>query len=167
MSGEQEFAEFARGRMQHLYRAAWLLCGDPHRAEDLTQETLAKVYAKWSPRLDNPAAYARTTLVRTWISHQRRRTHHEQPLAELPESPAASTDADLRIVLRAALLRLEPRDRAVVVLRYLDDVPVDDVALMLGLSPTAVRSRAKRALDKVRTTLGPHLPDLELTQESR
>jgi RNA polymerase sigma-70 factor (sigma-E family) len=164
---DQQFTEFARARMPHLYRAAWLLCGDRHRAEDLTQETLAKVYAKWGPRLENPAAYAQTTLVRTWISHQRRRTHHEQPLAALPESPVAADDADLRVVLRTALSDLAPLDRAVVVLRYLDDVPVDAVGRMLGLSPTAVRSRAKRALTNVRATLGDHLPDLELTQESR
>jgi RNA polymerase sigma-70 factor (sigma-E family) len=159
MSREEEFAEFARARMRPLYRSAWLLCGDSHRAEDLTQETLAKVYAHWGARLQNPAAYAQTTLVRTWISHQRRRTHHEQPLAELPEAPVAADDAELRLVLRAALLGLEPLDRAVVVLRYLDDLPVGDVARALGLSPTAVRSRAKRALDKVRVTLGRHLPD--------
>lgn len=167
MSREQEFADFAGARMRPLYRAAWLLCGDPHRAEDLTQETLAKVFAHWGPRLQNPAAYAQTTLVRTWISHQRRRTHHEEPRAALPDSPAPGDDRELRMVLRAALLRLEPLDRAVVVLRYLDDVPVDDVGRVLGLSATAVRSRAKRALDKVRATLGDHLPDLELTQESR
>ena len=167
MTRDQQFTEFARARMPHLYRAAWLLCGDRHRAEDLTQETLAKVFAKWGPRLENPAAYARTTLVRTWISHQRRRTHHEQPLAVVPESPDAAEDADLRVVLRLALSDLARLDRAVVVLRYLDDVPVDDVGQMLGLSSTAVRSRAKRALTKVRVTLGDHLPDLELTQESR
>jgi DNA-directed RNA polymerase specialized sigma24 family protein len=73
MTAEQEFADFARARMPHLYRSAWLLCGDPHRAEDLTQETLAKVYATWGPRLRNPAAYAQTTLVRTYISSRRRR----------------------------------------------------------------------------------------------
>src|SRR4051794_6892266 len=76
MRAEEEFVEFARARMPHLYRSAWLLCGDPYRAEDLTQETLAKVYAAWGPRLHNPAAYAHTTLVRTYISAQRRRSSH-------------------------------------------------------------------------------------------
>jgi RNA polymerase sigma-70 factor (sigma-E family) len=163
MSREQEFAEFAAARMRPLYRSAWLLCGDQHRAEDLTQETLAKVFAQWGPRLQNPAAYAQTTLVRTWISHRRRRTHHELALAELPERAAASDDTELRLVLRSALLELEPLDRAVVVLRYLDDVSVDEVGRILGLSSTAVRSRAKRALAKVRATLGVHLPDLALS----
>jgi RNA polymerase sigma-70 factor (sigma-E family) len=164
MRAEQEFAEFARARMPHLYRSAWLLCGDPHRAEDLTQETLAKVCAQWGPRLQNPAAYAHTTLVRTYISAQRRRSSHEQPWAEVPESPVVGgDDADLRLALRAALAALEPVDRAVVVLRYLNDVPVDEVGRLLGLSPTAVRSRAMRALARVRATLGHHLPDLALS----
>jgi len=164
MRSEQEFAEFARARMPQLYRSAWLLCGDPHRAEDLTQETLAKVYAQWGPRLQNPAAYAHTTLVRTYISAQRRRSSHEQPWAEVPEGPVVSgDDADLRIALHAALAALEPVDRAVVVLRYLDDVPVDEVGRLLGLSSTAVRSRAMRALARVRATLGHHLPDLALS----
>jgi RNA polymerase sigma-70 factor (sigma-E family) len=167
MSREQEFAEFARARMGALYRSAWLLCGDTHRAEDLTQETLAKVFAHWGPRLQNPAAYAQTTLVRTWISQQRRRTHHEHPYAALPDAPTPVEDADLRMVLRAALGELEPLDRAVVVLRYLDDLPVAEVARVLGHSPTAVRSRAKRALDKVRTTLGMQLCDLTFSQEPR
>ena len=160
MTPDEQFSEFARARMPHLYRAAWLLCGDPYRAEDLTQETLAKVYAQWGPRVENPAAYAQTTLVRTWISSQRRRSSHEQPWADVPDSPSASDDHDLRLVLRSALSRLAPLDRAVVVLRYLDDVPVDAVGRQLGLSSTAVRSRAMRALEKVRATLGHHLPDL-------
>lgn len=163
MRAEQEFADFARARMPHLYRSAWLLCGDAHRAEDLTQETLAKVCAKWGPRLQNPAAYAHTTLVRTYISAQRRRSSHEQPWADVPESADSGDDADLRLVLRAALATLEPLDRAVVVLRYLDDVPVDEVGRLLGLSPTAVRSRAMRSLARVRATLGHHLPDLALS----
>ena len=167
MGGEQEFAEFARARMRPLYRAAWLLCGDRHRAEDLTQETLAKVFARWGPRLQNPAAYAHTTLVRTWISHQRRRTHHEQPMEELPDGAGPQDDAELRLLMRAALLQLEPLDRAVVVLRYLDDIPAEEVARILGLTPTAVRTRAKRALDKVREPLRRHLSDLEPTTEPR
>ncbi|HET7432278.1 MAG TPA: SigE family RNA polymerase sigma factor [Nocardioides sp.] len=163
MTRDEQFTDFARARMPHLFRSAWLLCGDRHRAEDLTQETLAKVYAQWGPRLENPAAYAQTTLVRTWISAQRRRSSHEQPWADVPDSPSADDDHDLRLVLRSALARLEPLDRAVVVLRYLDDVPVDEVGRQLGLSSTAVRSRAMRALEKVRATLGHHLPDLALS----
>ena len=76
--GVTEFEEFAYARTPHLLRSAWLLCGDVHQAEDLVQETLAKVYVRWHRRLggriDNPAAYAQTTLVRTFLSARRRRS---------------------------------------------------------------------------------------------
>ena len=84
-----EFEEFARARTPQLYRSAWMLCGDAHRAEDLVQDTLAKVFVRWHRPLvraiDNPAAYAHTTLVRTYISAQRRRSTHERPTEHLPE----------------------------------------------------------------------------------
>ena len=163
MTREQDFAAFAAARMRPLYRSAWLLCGDAHRAEDLTQETLAKVYVRWGPRLENPAAYAQTALVRTWISHQRRRSNHERPVPQIPDGATSEDDTDLRIALGAALAALAPLDRAVLVLRYLDDVPVEEVGRMLGLSGTAVRSRASRALARTRTLLGDSLPDLTLS----
>lgn len=150
MPTTQEFEEFATTRAPALYRAAWLLCGDHHRAEDLVQETLAKVYVRWMRRLggriDNPAAYAQTTLVRTFISARRRRSEHETPSGALPEPGAAGADHDLRLSLAVALDGMEPLDRAVLVRRYLDDVSVADVARELGLSQGAVRNRSMRAL---------------------
>ena len=164
MPKEQEFEEFALARTPHLYRAAWLLCGDAHRAEDLVQETLAKVYVRWTRRIgrpiDNPAAYAQTTLVRTFISVRRRRSEHERPTEVLPERGTASGDHDLRMTLADALAELEPMDRAVLVLRFLDDVSVADTATQLGLSPGAVRNRTMRALDRLRAEFGTSLPDL-------
>ena len=164
MRAEQEFADFARARMPHLYRSAWLLCGDPHRAEDLTQETLAKVYAKWGPRLQNPAAYAHTALVRTYISAQRRRSNHERPTEHLPErvvtGPEHDDGAATRLTLAAALDRLAALERAVLVMRYLDDISVADTAAALGVTPQAVRNRTLRALDRLRAVLGTSLDDL-------
>lgn len=160
---EASFTEFARARMPELYRSAWLLCGDRHRAEDLVQETLAKVYARWGPAISNPAAYAQTTLTRTWISQQRRRSTHERPVDLVPERPAAGTDDELRLTLLAALDDLDPLDRAVVVLRYLDDASTDDVARQLGLSNGAVRKRLMRALRRLRERLG--LPFSDLVSE--
>ena len=151
MTTEQEFEEFARARTPHLYRAAWLMCGDRHRAEDLVQETFAKVFLKWR-RIDNPAAYAQTTLVRTFISQRRRRSSHEVPYADLPEYAGAdpSDASDLRLSLQTVLADLAPLDRAVIVLRYAADQSVDDVAAQLGLSAGAVKNRSKRALERVR-----------------
>ena len=167
MSQDQEFHEFARSRTRHLYRSAWLLTGDHHRAEDLVQETLAQVYGRWTRPLarpiDNPVAYAQTTLVRVLISGRRRRSQHEMPTADLPSDLAPGADHDLRLTLLAALDQLEPLDRAVLVLRYLEDVSAQDTADRLGLTSGAVRNRCQRALSRLRTTLGPHLADLRLS----
>lgn len=167
MAREQEFAEFALARAPHLHRAAWLLCGDTHRAEDLVQETLTKVYTRWMRRIgkpiDNPAAYAQTVLVNTFISTRRRRSEHEQPLEVLPEPATTDSDtstAELRVVLARALATLEPLDRAVLVLRYLDDVSVAETADRLGLSQGAVRNRSLRALTRLRESPGLSLPEL-------
>ncbi len=154
-AGAREFEEFARARTPQLYRSAWLLCGDRHLAEDLVQETLAKVYDRMCRRIgriDNPAAYAQTALVRTFISARRRRSSMEMPYADLPDSPGLDPAgaSDLRLVLREAMAELAPVDRAVLVLRYVEDLSVEEVAGRLGLSPGAVRNRSMRALARMR-----------------
>nr|WP_246086996.1 SigE family RNA polymerase sigma factor [Nocardioides humi] len=154
----ESFDAFARAEAAPLYRAAWLLCGHRAEAEDLVQETLAKVYVRMhrriGPRLDNPAAYAQTVLTRTFISGRRRRSSTETPYADLPGLEAAGGDhaatTDLRVALVEALADLSPTDRAVVVLRYLDDLSVEQVADALGLTPGAVRNRSMRALARMR-----------------
>ncbi|UUW91956.1 RNA polymerase sigma factor [Pimelobacter simplex] len=157
---EAEFTAFARARMPHLYRAAWLLCGDRHRAEDLVQETLGKVYAHWGPKIANPAAYAQTTLTRTWISQQRRASTHERPTDELPEQAQHTADDALRLTLLAALDGHAAKDRAVVVLHYLDDATIADVARQVGSSEGAVRKRLMRARRVLRERLGLSFADL-------
>jgi RNA polymerase sigma-70 factor (sigma-E family) len=152
----REFEQFATARTPQLFRSAYLLCGDRHRAEDLVQETLAKVFTqsqKWGRRrIDNPAAYAQTTLVRTYISQQRRRSNHETPYDDLPDAGVADpTEAsDLRMALQDVLDGLAPLDRAVLVLRYSEDLGVAEVADRLGLSVGAVKNRSMRALERAR-----------------
>ena len=165
MSGKHgDFEEFALARTPALYRAAWLLCGEHHRSEDLVQETLAKVFVRWHSRLrgpiDNPAGYAHTTLVRTFISAQRRKSNHERPTEHLPEMAVDQSGTDVRLTLRDALAALEPLDRAVLVLRYLDDRSVAETAEAIGVSPGAVRNRTMRALERLRGQLGTSLHDL-------
>ena len=165
MSGKHgDFEEFALARTPALYRAAWLLCGEHHRSEDLVQETLAKVFVRWHSRLrgpiDNPAGYAHTTLVRTFISAQRRKSNHERPTEHLPERAAGGGEIDVQLTLRDALAELEPLDRAVLVLRYLDDRSVAETAEAIGVSPGAVRNRTMRALERLRGELGTSLHDL-------
>jgi RNA polymerase sigma-70 factor (sigma-E family) len=160
-----DFEEFAQARSPHLLRSAWLLCGDVHQAEDLVQETLAKVYVRWHRRLgspiENPAAYAQTTLVRTFLSVRRRRSSRELPFAEPPEAaqsrqPDSSPATDLQLLVAEALDGLAPADRAVLALRYLEDRSVAEVAQLLGVSEGAVRNRSMRALDRVRPLLTTH-----------
>ena len=149
---DAEFEEFAIARTPQLYRSAYLLCGDRYGAEDLVQETLAKVYVKWGRHIDNPAAYAQTALVRTVLSQRRRGSSHELPYADLPDSPSVdpAEATDLRLSLQEVLDGLAPLDRAVLVLRYSEDLAVDEVARRLGLSPGAVKNRSMRALERAR-----------------
>jgi RNA polymerase sigma-70 factor (sigma-E family) len=152
----REFEQFATARTPQLFRSAYLLCGDRHRAEDLVQETLAKVYVRCRQlggrRIDNPAAYAQTTLARTYISQQRRRSTHEVPYDDLPESATVdpAEAADLRMSLQGVLDGLAPLDRAVLVLRYSEDLGVAEVARRLGITPGAVKNRSMRALERAR-----------------
>src|SRR6476646_3158951 len=106
-----EYAEFASVRAGHLYRSACLLTGgDTHLAEDLVQETLGKLYVTWRrvSRVGNPAGYAQTVLVRTFLTHRRRRSSGESPTGELPDVPAGADGSDsdtalLRLTLLDAL----------------------------------------------------------------
>ncbi|MEW1696605.1 SigE family RNA polymerase sigma factor [Streptomyces sp. NPDC093249] len=157
-SRADEFLEFASARSGHLFRSACLLTsGDTHLAEDLTQETLGRMYVLWgrTARIGNPAAYAQTVLVRTFLSHRRRRSATERPLGELPDrAPDDGQDPALRIALLDALAGLAPKDRAVVVLRYWEDRSVEETADALHVSSAAVRTRSSRALAKLRQRLG-------------
>lgn len=158
------FRDFAEGRSGHLYRSACLLAsGDTHLAEDLVQETLGRMYLLWGriSRIDNPAAYAQTVLVRAFLTHQRRRSAGERPVGEFPDSGAAAGggDAALRLTLLEALGRLAPKDRAVLVLRYWEDRSVEETADAMNVSSAAVRTRSSRALARLREQLGGSLAE--------
>ncbi|MFI5709575.1 SigE family RNA polymerase sigma factor [Kribbella sp. NPDC051620] len=155
-STTDDFEEFARARTPQLYRTAWLLTGDRHHAEDLVQETLAKMFRAWRglQRIDNPPAYAQTVLARTFISQRRRRSWSEQPVSSMPERADRPGDPALRISLQNALAELAPLDRAVLVLRFFEDRSVEQVALDLGKNAGAIRTRTSRALDRLRAVLG-------------
>jgi RNA polymerase sigma-70 factor (sigma-E family) len=164
---ETEYLEFAGARSGHLYRSACLLTGgDTHLAEDLVQEALGRMYVLWrrnrwtsgGRRIENPAAYAHTALVRVFLSHQRRRSNGERPTVEVPDRPAAhGDDPELRLTLLAALARLSPRDRAVLVLRYWEDRSIEETAEALQSSSGAVRTQSSRALTRLRAILGDSL----------
>jgi RNA polymerase sigma-70 factor (sigma-E family) len=158
-SRPESFEELVAATGDRMLRTAVLLTGDRHAAEDLVQSTYAQVFARWRlvARAENPAAYTRTILTRLFLSDRRRKRVHEMPLLEGADGPAATTDPTLRLSLVEALATLPPLDRAVLVLRYFHDLPVDEVAAQTGLSSSACRTRASRALARLRT----HFPDLE------
>ncbi|MFC6884511.1 MULTISPECIES: SigE family RNA polymerase sigma factor [Actinomadura] len=157
------FQEFAAARGASLFRTACLLCGDRHLAEDLVQTTLGKLYVSWRrvQRADNPGAYARAVLMRTYLSHMRKHSSKETPWQRLPDRAAAGgADQALRVTLLDGLARLPPQDRAVLVLRYWEDLSVEDVASTLRLSNGAVRNRSMRALGRLREALGEEFEEL-------
>ncbi|MEV7123183.1 SigE family RNA polymerase sigma factor [Kitasatospora griseola] len=158
-----DFREFAVSRGRHLLRTAYLLTGgDAHLAEDLVQEALGRVYGRWRKiaRLGNPAGYAQTVLVNTFLSHRRRRASSEQATDTFDEVAVNDPDPSLRLTLLRALSALPPQDRAVLVLRFWEDRSVEETAAVLQLSASGVRSRSSRALERIRAVLGDQLDEL-------
>ena len=148
------FEEFVTGRGQALQRFGYALTGDWALAEDLLQTALARAYPRWSRiQRDDPEAYIRKIMVNTWSSWWRRRWRGEVPAAQLPEvaGPDEGAGVDRRQALRTALAQLPPRQRAVVVLRYHQDLPEARVAALLGISIGTVKSQAAKALAALRT----------------
>ena len=152
----REFDEFVRTRSTGLLRIAYLLTGDRHIAEDLTQEVLEQMYVRWRRIRGAPEAYARRALVNRATNRWRwRRRRPEAPLEACDRSqPDHSEDVVLRDAVMTALRGLPPRQRAAVVLRYLDDRPVAEVAAALDCSEGAVKSNTSRGLDQLRAVLG-------------
>ncbi|MFI6291345.1 SigE family RNA polymerase sigma factor [Nonomuraea sp. NPDC050790] len=155
------FREFVLARQQALMRTAYLLTGDAHLAEDLLQSVLVKVAGRWDhlARDGNPEAYTRKALVNQYISW-RRRPRPESPTASLPEHGRRYDDAALdRIVLREALAKLTPKQRAVLVLRFWEDLTEAQTAQVLGCSLGTVKSQTHHALSRLRS-LAPELSGL-------
>jgi RNA polymerase sigma-70 factor (sigma-E family) len=152
----EEFIEFATGASPQLQRTAFLLCGDWHAAEDLVQATLAKVFVSGRRirRREAAHAYAARTLVNIYLTDKRLKRSSEVLISQLPEHPAEPRSPELRMVVLQALAALPPGARAVVVLRYWDDLSVEQAAAVLGCSPGTVKSQSARALDKLRVLLG-------------
>jgi RNA polymerase sigma-70 factor (sigma-E family) len=150
-----DFDEFARSRQTLLRRSAYLLCGDWHLAEDLTQTALAKLYAVWRKvRMDSPDSYARKVLFRTFVDETRRRRWWERPSAHEYDVAAPAHDPDLRLMLLAALRQVPARSRAVLVLRFWEDQSVEQTATALGCSTGTVKSQTSRGLATLRRILG-------------
>jgi RNA polymerase sigma-70 factor (sigma-E family) len=155
---DQRFTAFVRSRGEHHLRMATLLTGNPGAAEDLVQASLLKLYQAWS-RIDTsaePDAYLRRIIVNTHRSWWRARWRRETPVAEVPEAAAGEDAAERHAVgamVRQALARLPAQQRAVLVLRYCEDLPEAEVASLLGCSAGAVKTHAHRGLRALRVSL--------------
>ena len=158
---EAGFRAWATVRASALRRRAYLLCGDWHAADDLVQETLISVYASW-PRVARGSSidgYASRVLVHKFIDDTRRPWHRQILTSDVPERSDPSATAALDLVerrdepLARALAALPAQQRAVIVLRYADDLTVDEIARLLDLPPGTVKSRLSRAVVALRAEL--------------
>jgi len=151
---EDDFQVFMVARWPALLRTAYLLTGNRHDAEDLAQAALARAFSKWSRvrRADNPDAYVWRIMINVNVDRIRKLKGREWLTHRLPEHPAA--DRSEEVVARGALLdalgRLPAQQRAVVVLRYMEDRTESEVAQLLGVGVGTVRSHAARARAKLR-----------------
>ncbi|MEV4141129.1 SigE family RNA polymerase sigma factor [Dactylosporangium sp. NPDC049742] len=159
---EADYTTYVSARLTALHRAAYLLCGgDQDRADDVVQVTITKLYRHWrrASGADNLDAYVHRMLVRTYVDEKRRLWSRVRLLPqtddELPGADRPYDAADDRDVLIAALRRLPPRQRAVIVLRFLLDRPVEEVAETLGCSTGTVKSQSSRGLAVLRAALTP------------
>ncbi|GAA2002571.1 SigE family RNA polymerase sigma factor [Catenulispora subtropica] len=155
---EKEFGELVAGRSHALRRTAYLMCGDWHQAEDLVQTTFIKLFCAWNKvdRADSLDAYLRKTLLHACIDEKRRGWfRREWPTADPPDvadvPPFPPADRDLLV---AGLRRLAPGQRAVLVLRFWEDLDVEETARALGCSAGTVKSQTARGLAALRAVVG-------------
>jgi RNA polymerase sigma-70 factor (sigma-E family) len=157
MAGDVEYVAFVEANWDRYLRLARLLTGDRHRGEDLLQDSLVRLYARWrrvSAR--DPSAYLRRMLVNGNISWWRRwRREHLVDSPPEHEDPG-SAGREYHDELRRALLALPHRQRAVVVLRHYEDLTEREVAAVLGCTVGTVKSQNARALHRLRTLLDSH-----------
>ena len=158
---DAEFTEFYAARVRALRRVAYLVVRDWHTAEDVTQRALVKVYRAW-PRIQ-PAgleAYARRAVVNEALTHATRH-HRDLVVEQVPDRPLPPAPDDEPLRLDAALAALPPQQRAVVALRFVDDLSVASTAEVLGIAEGTVKSHTSKAM----ATLRRLVPELSEIQE--
>jgi RNA polymerase sigma-70 factor (sigma-E family) len=161
---DAEYLAYVHGRTTGLRRTAYLLCGDEHHADDLVQETITKLYVRWSriSGVENIDAYVHTMLVRIFLD-EKRQGWWKVRLGAPPDRPApvhSGHGVEERAVLRAALSQVPPRQQAVLVLRFLCDQSIADVARVLSCSEGTVKSQTAHGLTALRRILGDRIHSL-------
>lgn len=169
--GDSDFLGWVSTSRSGLRTSAFLLCGDWYLADDLVQEALTRVFGVWGrvSGSSDPGPYARKVLVNLYLDHRRRPSRRETPTGELPELGAEqpnSVDGD-RDRLMSALRQVPKGQRAVLVLRYWDDLSIEQTAQILGTSASNVRSQATRGLEALRAALDPDTTDTTAPEEAR
>lgn len=155
---DSAYVDFVNAASRSLRRTAYLVCGDWSLAEDLVQDALLKLYVAW-PRVANSEGvhgYARRTVVNVAIDAGRKSSKLGRTTGEIPELPDGHDAVgafDTRTVVMAGLRELPPKARACVVLRYFDDLSVEETARILGVTAGTVKSQTSRGLELLRTTL--------------
>jgi RNA polymerase sigma-70 factor (sigma-E family) len=153
---DPDFAGYVVSRQRRLVRAAYLVCGDEHLAQDLVQQALTKLAVRWNRLRDgNPDAYVNRILYRDAVSWWRR-VRRERLVGEVADAaaPGSVTDDEAtRIDVRRALMTLTPKQRAVLVLRYFEDLTETETAEQLGVTLGTVKSQSHVALNKLRAVL--------------
>ena len=157
MSTDEDFAEFVAARWASLYRLAYLLAASPTGAEDLLQTTLEKAYVNWSriARMEHVEAYVRRMLANTSVSGRRRAWIGERPTDELPEPGGDSAEEPVldRHLVWPLVCALPARQRAVIVLRYYEDLTEAQIADVLGCARGTVKSQSSAAIGALRRAL--------------
>ncbi|HEX5542226.1 MAG TPA: SigE family RNA polymerase sigma factor [Micromonospora sp.] len=154
---EREYIEYVTARLPVLRRVAYQLTGDAHRGDDVAQQAITRLYVHWrrARNADNLDAYVHTMLVRVFLDEKRRSWSRVRLVAAVPEAADRPPgDPEERAVLRAALAQVPPRQRAVLVLRFLHDRSVDEVAQILDCAPGTVKSQTSHGLAHLRRLLG-------------
>ncbi|KFU78191.1 RNA polymerase sigma-70 factor, sigma-E family [Amycolatopsis lurida] len=151
---DADFSEYFAARVQRFRRLAFGMCGDWHGAEDLVQATFVQLYRRWRRvRPDTVDAYARRILLNLFLG--RKRKHRRELVTSTPPDRAAPPghDSHDRIDLERVLSDLTPRQRAMVVLRFLEDLSVAEVASLLGVAEGTVKSQTARGIEALRAVL--------------
>jgi RNA polymerase sigma-70 factor (sigma-E family) len=157
---EREYIEYVTARLPALHRAAYLLCGDVHRAEDIVQATTTALYRHWrrARTAQSVDAYVHRMLVRKYVDEKRLPWARVRLMSEPPEPAAGpagppASGVEERDELRRALGALPRTQRTVLVLRFFCDLPVEEVAGILNCSPSNVKSHSSRGLAALRRVL--------------
>ena len=151
---DNDYTAYAQARVVRLRQRAYLLCRDWHLAQDLTQTALTRLYLGWrqARQADNLLAYAQKILLRAYLDHRRRRSTSEAVTGVIHDA-GYRHHPDLRLTMLDALAGLSPRDRAIVILRYFEDYSVEQVAEVLDVPVSVVKTQTRRSLAKLREVL--------------